>query len=131
MKLTHPNSESIELSHDLLWKDEFEWSDLAQTEPVRTLSGAYIVQQGIKKKGRPITLEPPDDSMAWHTRQVAEKLQAWAMQPETQFTLEMAQGAFTVIFDNAQTAVSASPVLGYGSIKPSDYFRVSLKFLTA
>lgn len=50
MKLTHPNSESIELSHDLLWKDEFEWSDLAQTEPVRTLSGAYIVQQGIKKK---------------------------------------------------------------------------------
>ncbi|MCG7657120.1 hypothetical protein [Wielerella bovis] len=131
MKLIHPDGESIILSDSLLWRDEFDWSNLAQTEPERTLSGAYIVQQGIKQSGRPITLEPPDDSMAWHKRQITEKLQAWAMQPETKFTLVMAQGTFNVIFDNAHGAVSAKPVLGFGGTQQDDYFLVSIKLITA
>ena len=45
MKLTHPDGKFLTLSNDLLWTDEFDWSDLAQTDVERTLSGAYIVQQ--------------------------------------------------------------------------------------
>lgn len=131
MTLTHPNGEMVHLSPDLLWVDEFDWSSVAQTAPERTLSGGYIVQQGIKLKGRPISLQSPDNSMAWHTRQTVQTLQNWAMLPETTFTLTLPQSVFSVIFDNEQTAVSAQPVLGFGGTGAQDYFRLSLKFLTA
>lgn len=126
MKLKHPNGESLNLSDDLLWADEFSWRDVAQTEPVRTLSGSYVIQQGIKRKGRPISLEPPEN-MAWHTRAVVEKLQAWAGQPETVFGLEMAQGTFDVLF----AELSAEPVLGFGGEQANDWFKVKIRFLTA
>lgn len=133
MKLTHPNGEIIRLSHDLIWTDEFLWSDLAQTEPERTLSGGFIVQQGIKRKGRPITLEPCDDNMAWTPRHIVEKLQQWAMLPETTFTLTFetaGKGVFTVMFDNSQTAVSAKAVVPFASYSADDDFLVTLRFLT-
>lgn len=126
MKLTHPNGESLTLSDDLLWADEFSWRDVAQTELTRTLSGGYVIQQGLKQKGRPISLEPPDN-MAWHTRAIAQKLQAWAGQPETVFSLEMTQGTFDVLF----VELSAEPVLGFGGEKASDWFKVKIRFLTA
>ena len=126
MKLKHPNGESLTLSDDLLWADEFSWRDVAQTELTRTLSGGYVIQQGLKQKGRPISLEPPDN-MAWHTRAAVEKLQAWAGQPETVFGLEMAQGTFDVLF----AELSAEPVLGFGGEKPGDWFKVKIRFLTA
>ena len=126
MKLKHPNGESLHLSDDLLWTDEFSWRDVAQTELTRTLSGGYVIQQGLKQKGRPISLEPPEN-MAWHARAVVEKLQVWAGQPETVFSLEMAQGTFDVLF----VALSAEPVLGYGGEKANDWFRVNIQFLTA
>lgn len=134
MKLIHSDGTVLRLSQDLLWVDEFAWSDLAQTEPERTLSGSYIVQQGVKRKGRPISLEPPDESMAWHTREVVETLQQWAMQPEMRFTLDLGRDntpPLTVIFDNASVAVSATPVIGFNSVQPDTWFRISLKFLTA
>lgn len=133
MKLTHPNGEFLRLSHDFNWSDEFEWSDLAQTAPERTLSGGYIVQQGVKRKGRPITLEPCDDSMAWTRRDVVEKLQQWATLPEAVFTLEFVtagKGQFSVIFDNSQTAVSAKPVVNFASSDADSDFLVTLRFLT-
>lgn len=130
MKLTHPNGESVVLSHDFLWTDEFAWSDLAQTAPERTLSGSQIIQQGVKKAGRPITLEPADSNMAWTRRDVVETLQRWAMLPETKFTLTLPQGTFSVIFDNSQTAVSAKLVIGFGSLNADDDFLLTLKFLT-
>lgn len=130
MKLTHPNGEFVNLSHDFLWIDEFEWSDLAQAPPERTLSGSLIIQQGIKKKGRPITLKPCDGNMAWTPRQVIETLQQWAMQPETTFTLQMGERQFDVIFDNSQTAVSAKPVINHASQLADDDFLLELAFLT-
>lgn len=131
MKIKHMNGESVILSHDFVWKDEFEWSDLAQTPPERTLSGSQIIQQGIKQAGRPITLEPADNNMAWTRRDVVEKLQSWSMQPETKFTLEMPQGKFTVIFDNSQTAaVSAKPTISFSSLNADDDFVLTLRFLT-
>lgn len=128
MQLIHPNGQSLTLSDDLLWTDEFAWSSLAQTEPERTLSGSYIVQQGIKQAGRPITLSSPEN-MAWHTRATVETLQQWAMLPESTFTLNMPQGSFTVLFAN--DGVSAKPVLDYGGTHQDDYFTLTLKLITA
>ena len=127
MQLIHPNGTTLTLSDDLLWSDEFEWSSLAQTEPERTLTGSYIIQQGIKRAGRPITLAPPDKQMAWHTRAVAETVQAWSELPETQFTLIMRDVRYKVVF----VSVSASPVLGFGGTEAGDYFLLELRLLTA
>ena len=44
------------LPPDIRWVDEYEWHAIAQATPERTLSGGQIIQQGIKKSGRPITL---------------------------------------------------------------------------
>lgn len=130
MRLIRDNGEVVALSHDLIWVDEFAWSDLAQTSPERTLSGGFVVQQGLKRNGRPISLEPADDSMAWTSRAVVEKLQQWAMLPEAVFSLELPQGAFQVMFDNSQVAVSAKPKVAWLSQSADDDFLLSLKFLT-
>ena len=126
MKLMNPNGTSLTLSDDLLWTDEFDWRQIAQSETIRTLSGSYFVQQGIKKKGRSITLQSPD-GMAWHTRSVVETLQNWSAQPQAQFTLMRGKTETAVIF----VSVSASPVLGFGGDKANDYFMLTIQFLTA
>lgn len=72
VKLPHPNGTELHLSDDLLWTDEFEWSALAQAEPERTLSGAQVVQQSIKRAGRPVTLAPPIIAEAAKLRAKAE-----------------------------------------------------------
>ena len=56
-----------------------------------------------------------------------EQGQLTAGQPETVFGLEMAQGAFDVLF----AELSAEPVLGFGGEKPGDWFKVKIRFLTA
>ncbi len=48
--------ESYDLGGDQLeWVDEFTWDPIAQ-EQDRSLSGALMVQEGVKLYGRPITL---------------------------------------------------------------------------
>ena len=49
--------DSVELDDQFEWVDEFEWDAIAQ-EQERSLSGALLVQEGVKLYGRPITLRP-------------------------------------------------------------------------
>ena len=126
MELIAPDGQSLILSDDLFWQDEFNYSSLAQTEPERTLSGSFFVQQGIKLAARPITLVSPDN-MAWHTRKVVQILQNYASLPESIFTLKMHGKTYHVLL----VKVEASPVLGYGSLRDNDYFKVNIQLITA
>ncbi|PID62007.1 MAG: hypothetical protein CR974_03920 [Gammaproteobacteria bacterium] len=103
------NDETIELPQDMRWLDEFNYSKLAQSPPVRTLSGSVIVQQGIKVAGRPITL---GGEWVWLERGDFETLQAWAEVPELKLTLTHYDGrVFTVIFRNHETPINCQPVI--------------------
>ena len=62
-------SEELEFDQDMHWTDEFNWSAIAQTQPVYSLAGAVLVQQGIKQAGRPITL---DGDWVWYGRTLVE-----------------------------------------------------------
>lgn len=66
--------DKVILPADMLWVDEFDWSASAQTQPIYSLSGSLIIQTGIKKAGRPITLT---GDWAWHTRKTVQTLREW------------------------------------------------------
>ncbi len=102
------NNATIELPQDMRWLDEFNWSNLAQSNPVYTLGGAVHVQQGQKLAGRPITL---GGEWIWLTRGDFETLQAWAAVPELKLTLTHYDAReFTVIFRNHDKAIACEPV---------------------
>lgn len=121
---------SLTLSHDLLWKDEHAWSPVVQTAEY-TLTGALLVETAVQQAGRPITLMPPDDSMAWHARSIVDTLRAWATEPGQQFLLTLDDGrAFTVVFRHHDApAIEAKPVRGFPSYDADDDWQVSLKLM--
>ena len=57
---------SITLPKDLIWEDEYKWGAVGQSVEY-SLTGALLIQEGTKQKGRYITLVGRDN-MAWITR---------------------------------------------------------------
>lgn len=55
------------------WTDEWEWDPVAQ-EQERSLTGGLIVQEGVKRYGRPITLA--SNGGAWFTLATVRALEA-------------------------------------------------------
>ena len=63
---------SVNLPKDLQWVDELTWNTVAQSVEY-SLTGALLIQEGVKQKGRHITLAGLDN-MAWITRGVGTTL---------------------------------------------------------
>lgn len=104
----------IELHRQYSWSDQHDWTPLAQSDPVYTLSGAMDIQQGTRKAGRPITL---DSTYARITRGEVEMLQGWSAVPELEMELTHPSGAVhTVIF--ARPAISDAKAVR--PVRPSD-----------
>ncbi|ATD64114.1 hypothetical protein ACFPVS_08965 [Neisseria weixii] len=104
-------NERIELPQDIRWRDEFEWSKVAQAAPQRTLSGGLIIQQGVKLNGRPITLS---GSWVWHTLGTVRRLREWSDTPELEMTLSHYDGReFNVVFRLHDSAL--------GNVEPVRY----------
>lgn len=100
--------ESIELPQDLRWTDEHDWHAVAQTAPERTLSGSQIIQQGVKKAGRPITLAADN---VWLPLSTIQTLRDWTDVPELKLTYTHYDGrTFQVIFALHEQALKAEPV---------------------
>lgn len=58
---------SLDLPKDLQWVDELTWNKVEQNSEF-SLTGALLIQEGVKQKGRFITLVGLDN-MAWITRE--------------------------------------------------------------
>lgn len=98
---------TIELHDDLQWIDEFDWSEVEQSKEY-SLTGALIIQQGVKAKGRPITLQ--SNGAAWVTRSVVEALQAFYNAPDKTFTLTIHSTDYSFQFERPG-GLKASEVL--------------------
>ncbi len=123
------NRQVLELHSQFDWVNEYDWTPLAQTDPVYTLTGAMDIQQGTKKAGRPITL---DGKNAWTTRTDIQTLQTWAEVAELEMTLMHPDGRlFKVIFARPALA-NIEPIKNYRPADQSlhDLFRLTLHFLT-
>lgn len=90
------NGQSIELHRQYAWKDEYDWTPLAQSNPIYTLTGGFDIQQGTMLAGRPITL---DCTHAELSRATVKTLQAWGEVPELEMTLTHPDGrTFSVAY---------------------------------
>lgn len=123
------NRQTLNLHAQFHWADEYEWTPLAQTEPVYTLTGAMDIQQGTKLAGRPITLNGDN---TWTSRADIKTLQQWSEVPELEMTLTHPDGrSFKVIFsrpalDNIQAVKNYKPA----DQSNNDVFRLIIRFLT-
>lgn len=129
MKLTRlDNQEAIEFPIDLRWIDEHDWNAIAQATPERTLSGGQIIQQGIKKSGRPITLSADN---VWLSLADVRRLRDWTDVPELKLQYAHYDGrVFNVAFCLHDTALQAEPVAFTVPELPEDWYTVAIKLMT-
>jgi len=116
---------TIELPGDLQWADEFDWSPVEQ-EAEHSIAGALIVQQGVKLKGRPITLQ--SGSGAWIQRDELLALQAYYFSSGQQLTLSLWGNDYTVMFERP-AGLKAVEVLRVANPDNDHFYTVTLKFI--
>lgn len=133
MKLTDESSEEeIFLPNSLLWVDELDWSPSIMSTSF-SLTGALLVDVGVKQSGRLITLEPPESGMSWVSRATVLTLREWANDPMRVFTLTLEYPedtrSFTVMFRHSDGAIKSSPVKGFPEHHAAAWFSISLKLI--
>lgn len=112
--------DAIILPDDLIWVDELEWTPVQQSEAY-TLTGALVLETGVKQAGRPITLQGDGES-AWITRATLLSLYAkLTAAPPYTLTLNDAR-TFSVAFRHGQAPIQAQPVIDYNTPADADYY---------
>lgn len=114
---------TLTLPNDLQWLNEFAWSPVEQGQEY-SLSGALIVQEGVKLRGREITLFGGEDS-AWITRAVLLQLYAFASAPGKVMTLTLHARTFTVMFRHPG-AIEAAEIIRQADPADSDFYSVTI-----
>jgi hypothetical protein len=118
--------DAITLPEDLIWVDEFAWTPVQQTESF-TLTGALILETGLKQAGRPITLVG-GDSAAWIDRATLKALHTKLADAAT-MTLTLNDGrTFAVVFKGDQP-VTAEPIVDYSTPDDGDWYSLTLKLM--
>lgn len=119
---------TLELHPDLFWSDEDNWHPVAQAVE-RTITGALDIQAAAMTKGRPITLEPEDDSTAWMTSEVVQQLRNWAAVPGQQLILTLRGVSHTVLFRHQDGGLEAKPVVHYSDRVPGDWYLCVIRLM--
>lgn len=119
--------QAIQLHPDLTWTDEFSWAPVEQAIQ-RTVTGALIVSTKGRIGGRPITLQPEDESAAWMPHATVVALRNLAVVPGQVMTLTLRGTNRSVIFRHHEApAFEAVPVVLYDD--GADWYRVTLKLM--
>lgn len=118
---------TITLDDDFFWPDEYDWQPVEQNSE-RTVTGALIVSTAQRIGGRPITLQPEDDSSAWISKATLDALRSWAAVAGRQMSLTLRGVARVVIFRHQDGAIEATPVVHYNDTDTADWYRVVLRF---
>jgi hypothetical protein len=122
------NDAAVTLPEDLQWTDEHDWSAIAQTSPVYSLSGSVLVQQGTKLAGRPITLA---GDWVWVPKVTVDTLRTWSDVPALKMTLTHYDGRqFTVCFRTHEKALSVEPVQYATPEDGTDRYTVTINLMT-
>jgi len=113
----------------LQWIDEWDWNAVEQ-EQERSLSGALIIQEGVKLYGRPITLS--SNGGAWFTLATVRELEARAALPRQVMLLTLPTGATHYVTWNraAGAAVQAAPLFRRVAPSPDWLHELTLRLIT-
>jgi len=120
---------TLTLHPDLYWSDEHNWHPVEQTAQ-RTITGAQIISTAARIGGRPLTLEPFDESSAWLPRATVETLRQWAATPGKEMTLTLRGVAYAVLFRHQDApALDAKPIIHFNDADAADWYSATLKFM--
>ena len=120
---------TLALHHDLYWSDEHNWFPVEQTAQ-RTITGALIVSVATRLAGRPVTLQPEDDSSAWTPRADLDQLRHWAAGAGRVLQLTLRGSTRDVMFRHQDNnAVEATPVQHLNDTQPGDWFLVTVRLM--
>lgn len=125
--LSHSGT-TVTLDPDLFWSDEHAWQPVEQSAQ-RTVTGALVISVSARNGGRPITLQPEDDSSAWMSKATLDTLKSWAAVPGRQMNLNIRGTSYIVIFRHQDGAIEAAPLVHYNDVDAADWYRVTLRFL--
>lgn len=97
MSSTYHLLDTVQIPRGMVWADEHNWVE-AESATEYSITGALLVDSGVRLAGRPITLQAEDDS-GWIRRDALLSVRALAAVPGAQYTLALADGrSFTVMF---------------------------------
>lgn len=121
--------DTLELDDQFEWIDEFAWDAVEQGQE-RTLTGALVVQEGLKLYGRPITLAA--NGGVWTPLSVVRQLEALRDQRGLVMPLTLPGGAtHSVIFNRASgQALEAKPIERLVEPGPDDPYEITLRLIT-
>lgn len=123
---------SVDLPKDLQWADELTWNVVEQSVDY-SLTGALLIEEGVKQKGRYITLSGLDN-MAWITREKGQTLLSMANSPGLVMTLQFLDKnnpanilfAFNTMFRHFEKpAVDIKRILQYDQFEAGAYYIVN------
>ena len=123
---------SIDLPKDLQWVDELTWNKVDQTVEY-SLTGALLIQEGVKQKGRYITLNGLDN-MAWIDRLKGLALLSLANEPNVVMSLTFLEYAnpanvvfsYNVMFRHFEKpAVDIKRILQWDQYEPDAWYIVN------
>ncbi len=77
--------DGISLPSDLIWFDEYGWSNVVQAIRV-SITGSLVIQEATQAKGRTITLKGGTD-YAWITKATADSIKEKVDTPDLDMTL--------------------------------------------
>ena len=120
---------TLELDDQFEWIDEFTWDAVEQGQE-RTLTGALVVQEGLKLYGRPITLAA--NGGVWTPLSVVRQLEALRDQRGLVMPLTLPGGAtHSVIFNRASgQALEAKPIERLVEPGPDELYEITLRLIT-
>lgn len=99
----------LQIPRGMVWVDEFSWLAVQKDKEYST-TGALLLDVGVKKAGRPITLQA-EEGAGWISRDVLMQVMTLANQPLATHSLVLADGrVFDVQFDADDEAISAAPI---------------------
>lgn len=96
----------IPIPRGMIWIDEHDWLPVLKSKEY-SITGALLIDAGVKKAGRPITLQADDDA-GWIALNVLNQVCNLAASPDETYQLVLADGrSFSVQFDAEEDAISA------------------------
>lgn len=119
---------TVTLHPDLYWIDENSWHPVEQRKEY-SVTGALIVQAAARQAGRPITLQPIDESSAWMTLATVVQLRNWAAVAGQIMQLTLRGVTRNVMFRHEDTALEATPVVHFNTVDNADLYQVTIRLM--
>lgn len=118
--------DGIALNPNLQWSDEFDWSPVEQgTE--HSLTGALIVDEGVKAAGQPVTLQSGADfgEVSLSTLQALQAL----LTAGRVMSLNFHGRLMDVMWRHSDKAIEAKPVMEFNAYGPDSLWFISLRLM--